>query len=102
MDHEDYMRRALSLAREAAERVVALPGIRVQGLMTMAPAGQPDVARRTFCGLRELAEDLRARTGLSLPTLSCGMSDDYPIAVEEGSTVVRLGRIVFDPKYVMA
>ncbi len=89
-------------AREAAERVVALPGIRVQGLMTMAPAGQPDVARRTFCGLRELAEDLRARTGLSLPTLSCGMSDDYPIAVEEGSTVVRLGRIVFDPKYVMA
>lgn len=88
--------------REAVERVVALPGIRVQGLMTMAPAGQMDEARRTFCGLRELAEDLRVRTGLALPTLSCGMSDDYPIAVEEGSTVVRLGRIVFDPKYQFA
>ena len=47
--------------REAAERVVSLPGISVRGLMTMAPAGDPDSARRTFSGLRELAEELRAR-----------------------------------------
>ena len=88
--------------REAAERVVSLPGISVRGLMTMAPAGDPDSARRTFSGLRELAEELRARTGLALQTLSCGMSDDFEIAVEEGSTLVRLGRCVFDRGYNLA
>ena len=69
--------------------------------MTMAPAGDADAARRTFCGLRGLAEDLRVRTGLPLETLSCGMSDDFEIAVEEGSTLVRLGRCVFDQGYAL-
>ena len=87
--------------RAAAEDVVALPGIRVLGLMTMAPAGDADAARRTFSGLRELACELRARTGLPLPELSCGMSDDFEIAVEEGSTLVRLGRCVFDQGYAL-
>lgn len=85
--------------RACAEEVVALPGLAVRGLMTMAPAGDPSAARRTFSGLRELADELRARTGLALETLSCGMSDDFEIAVEEGSTLVRLGRCVFDPGY---
>ncbi|MBM6676837.1 YggS family pyridoxal phosphate-dependent enzyme [Olsenella uli] len=85
--------------RACAEEVVALPGLSVRGLMTMAPAGDPSAARRTFSGLRELADELRARTGLALETLSCGMSDDFEIAVEEGSTLVRLGRCVFDPGY---
>ena len=85
--------------RAAIEGVLALPGISVRGLMTMAPAGDADAARRTFSGLRELAEELRGRTGLALETLSCGMSDDFEIAVEEGSTLVRLGRCVFDPGY---
>ena len=85
--------------RSEIEGILELPGIRVGGLMTMAPAGDPDAARRTFSGLRELADDLRARTGCALETLSCGMSDDFGIAVEEGSTLVRLGRCVFDPGY---
>lgn len=85
--------------RAAVEEVVALPGIRVRGLMTMAPAGDADAARATFSGLRELACELRGRTGLPLDVLSCGMSDDFEIAVEEGSTLVRLGRCVFDPGY---
>ena len=85
--------------RERAEAIVALRGISVRGLMTMAPAHDADAARRTFSGLRELADDLRARTGCALETLSCGMSDDFGIAVEEGSTLVRLGRCVFDPGY---
>ena len=59
-----------------------------------------ETARRTF-EEGALAEDLRTRTGLPLEELSCGMSDDYPIAVEEGSTIVRLGRTVFDPNYVI-
>lgn len=85
----------------AAEDVATLPGIRVLGLMTMAPAGDADAARRTFSGLRDLAEELRGRTGLPLETLSCGMSDDFEIAVEEGSTLVRLGRCVFDQGYAL-
>ena len=86
-------------AREAVEALAALPGIRLEGIMTMAPRADADAARRTFSGARELACELRARTGLPLPTLSCGMSDDFAIAVEEGSTLVRLGRVTFDPAY---
>lgn len=89
-------------ARAAAESLAALPGIRVRGLMTMAPRGDADAARRAFSGLRELARELEGRTGLQLPVLSCGMSDDFEVAVEEGSTLVRLGRIVFDPAYALA
>ena len=85
--------------RSEIEGVLALPGIRADGLMTMAPAGDADAARRTFSGLRELAGELRGRTGLALRRLSCGMSDDFEIAVEEGSTLVRLGRCVFDRGY---
>ena len=88
--------------RACVDGVVSLPGIRVLGLMTMAPAGSADAARRTFSGLRELAEELRSRTGLALGTLSCGMSDDFQIAVEEGSTLVRLGRCVFDQGYALS
>ena len=87
--------------RREVESVLALPGICVRGLMTMAPALDPSAARRTFQGLRALAEELRERTGLPLETLSCGMSDDFEIAVEEGSTLVRLGRCVFDQGYAL-
>lgn len=85
--------------RREVEGILALPGIRVRGLMTMAPARDPDAARRTFAGLMALASDLRPRTGLALDVISCGMSDDFEIAVEEGSTLVRLGRCVFDEGY---
>lgn len=82
-----------------AEAIAELDGIRVDGLMTMAPARNASAARSAFSGLRELRDDLRTRTGLPLDVLSCGMSGDFEIAVEEGSTLVRLGRIVFDPAY---
>lgn len=86
-------------ARASLDQLLALPALEVQGLMTMAPAGDPQEARRTFCGLRELRDVLRADSGRPLEVLSCGMSDDFGIAVEEGSTLVRLGRVVFDPAY---
>lgn len=82
-----------------AEEVASLDGVSVQGVMAMAPAHDADAARATFSGLRELRDDLRVRTGLGLAVISCGMSDDFSIAVEEGSTLVRLGRTVFDPAY---
>lgn len=85
--------------KEAAERLVDLPNLQICGVMAMAPAHDSDAARATFAGLRELAQELRVRTGLKLPIISCGMSDDYEIAVEEGSTLVRLGRIVFSKDY---
>lgn len=84
---------------EAIDCVMGLGGLSLQGLMTMAPARDADAARASFSGLRELRDELRVRTGEDLPVLSCGMSGDFEIAVEEGSTLVRLGRIVFDPTY---
>ncbi|MDO4798838.1 MAG: YggS family pyridoxal phosphate-dependent enzyme [Coriobacteriales bacterium] len=85
--------------RVQAEGIAQMEGLRVEGLMTMAPARDEQAARRSFAGLRELRDELEQRMGTSLPVLSCGMSGDFQIAVEEGSTVVRLGRIVFDPAY---
>ena len=79
--------------------LLTLPGIVIEGLMTMAPAHDPAAARETFKGLRALARTLEHDEGLPLPVLSCGMSDDFEIAVEEGSTLLRLGRVVFDEDY---
>ncbi len=85
--------------RAAAEELAGLGGLELEGLMCMAPAHDADAARMTFSAARELLAELRVRTGLVLPEFSCGMSDDFEIAVEEGSTLVRLGRIVFSPEY---
>lgn len=84
------------------EHLLDLEGIEPQGLMTMAPAHEPAEDRVTFRGLRELRDSLETNTAASLPVLSCGMSDDFEMAIEEGATLVRLGRIVFDPQYTPA
>ena len=87
--------------RESIERILEFSHISVVGLMTMAPKDNPDRARRTFSGLRELRDTLCKQTGLPLDILSCGMSDDFTYAIEEGSTTIRLGRILFDPAYIL-
>lgn len=88
--------------REAAPILQSLCGIRVCGLMTMAPRGDKNVARATFAGLRELRDELSSEyPDLCLDELSCGMSEDFEIALEEGSTIVRLGRVVFDPAFAV-
>ena len=69
--------------------------------MGMAPAHDPSAARRAFSNLRELRDLLSHETGCHLGELSCGMSDDFAIAIEEGSTIIRLGRTVFDPAYAL-
>ena len=75
--------------------VLALPGLELKGLMTMAAIDADEVAlRRTFGLLRRLRDEGEQR-GVPLPELSMGMSGDYPIAVEEGATLVRLGTILF-------
>ncbi len=81
------------------EDILNLDGIEVAGLMTMAPANDPDRARRTFSDFKEYAENLRHEWGVELPYLSGGMSDDFEIALEEGTNMVRLGRIVFSDTF---
>jgi pyridoxal phosphate enzyme (YggS family) len=76
--------------------ILALPGIRVDGLMTVGKLVEtPDLARPTFVALRDLADRLRARHPGLGAELSMGMSEDYPVAVEEGATIVRIGRAIF-------
>ena len=87
-------------AQAAFSELAALPGIDVRGLMTMAPRSEPEVARATFRGLAELRHRLEATDAAHGPLeLSMGMSEDFEIAVEEGSTIVRLGRVALDPAF---
>ena len=75
--------------------VSAFPG-EVVGLMGMAAdADDPEAARPAFRELRELRDRLRQEWGVDLPELSMGMSGDFEVAVEEGSTLVRVGSTLF-------
>jgi pyridoxal phosphate enzyme (YggS family) len=68
----------------------------IAGLMTIAPQSKSlGDARRYFAELRELRDRLAASTGLALSELSMGMTEDFEIAIEEGATMVRIGRAVF-------
>ena len=55
----------------------------------------PEAARPTFAALRDLSERLRARDARLGTALSMGMSEDYPVAIEAGATLVRIGRAIF-------
>ncbi|HEX6617826.1 MAG TPA: YggS family pyridoxal phosphate-dependent enzyme [Gemmatimonadales bacterium] len=77
------------------EELAGLPRLDVRGLMTMsALTGDVAEQRRAFRLLREL-RDAAERSGARLPELSMGMSGDYPAAVEEGATMIRLGTVLF-------
>jgi pyridoxal phosphate enzyme (YggS family) len=80
-----------------AGAVLALPNLDVRGLMTVAPLGaRGEAARAVFRRLRELRDELRARhPDARLAELSMGMTDDYPLAIAEGATIVRVGRAIF-------
>ncbi|MBN1955017.1 MAG: YggS family pyridoxal phosphate-dependent enzyme [Anaerolineae bacterium] len=84
----------------ACADVLALPALRVEGLMTVAPiAADPDDVRPVFAALRALRDALRERFPRALgEQLSMGMSDDFEAAVEEGATMVRIGRSIFGPR----
>ena len=81
------------------ERALAGGNLRVDGLMTIAPlSDDPAVARHAFSRLRSCRESLENRFGCRLPELSMGMSDDFEDAVCEGSTLLRLGSVLFGPR----
>jgi hypothetical protein len=78
-----------------ADRLAAMRGIRVDGVMTMAPEGADEqTLRRVFAGARAAREACRV-AGHPAGELSMGMSGDFEVAVEEGATMVRLGTILF-------
>jgi pyridoxal phosphate enzyme (YggS family) len=83
-----------------AQAVAALPRLKLRGLMCLPPP-ESDAARQRhwFGELRTLQERLNAQ-GAQLDTLSMGMSDDFEAAIAEGSTLVRLGTVLFGPRPV--
>jgi pyridoxal phosphate enzyme (YggS family) len=89
--------------RELIEELASLgqlSHLEVLGLMTMAPiVPQPEEARPVFAALRQLRDVLRSRLSYSTwPELSMGMTDDFEVAIEEGATIVRIGRAIFGPR----
>jgi len=81
---------------QAVKQVLDLPGLNVRGLMTMAPiVDDVEQTRPVFADLAALRDALAADFDIELPDLSMGMTDDYPVAIEEGATLVRVGRAIF-------
>lgn len=85
---------------EVEEMVAAsleLPNVRVDGLMTIAPFQRPEGVRWVFRDMHDLFESIGAMrfNGVELTELSMGMTNDFEVAIEEGATIVRIGRAIF-------
>jgi pyridoxal phosphate enzyme (YggS family) len=82
--------------RVEMEDLLALPRLSIEGLMTVPPlAEEAEASRKYFVHLRELRDTLEKELDLKLPHLSMGMTSDFPIAIEEGATLVRVGTAIF-------
>lgn len=82
--------------RDQMEPLLALPRLSILGLMTIPPlAEEAEASRRYFVQLRELRDCLQTEFRVDLAQLSMGMTQDFPIAVEEGATLVRVGTAIF-------
>ncbi len=80
----------------AAKTIGQLPNLKLDGLMTMAPlVSAADQTRSIFRALRELRDEIASNLKIDLPHLSMGMTDDFEVAIEEGATLVRVGRAIF-------
>lgn len=82
-------------------RIAPMDGLKIKGLMTMPPwFDDPEPARPFFRILRELRDRLMEEniSGIEMKELSMGMSEDFEIAVEEGATIVRIGRAIFSER----
>ncbi len=91
---------AKNQAVSLVEEVSKLPGVRIQGLMAIAPlTDDKNIVRECFRGLRTLSEDFSKKyagsKNVEMKYLSMGMTDDYEIALEEGSNMLRIGRAIF-------
>ena len=80
--------------------VISQENLKLDGLMTVGPLTDDEKEiRKSFSDLRNLIEDARVSTGLELPILSMGMSDDFELAILEGSTMVRIGTLLFGERF---
>lgn len=87
---------SIEQAKMAVEHVSQMEHLDLAGLMAMAPkAKDPEMARPVFRKLRELRDRLETETGTQMRDLSMGMTQDFPVAVEEGATYLRLGKAIF-------
>lgn len=78
-------------------QLLELKNLKIMGLMTIAPNyDHPEKSRPIFQELRQIKNQLENKYKVNLLELSMGMSNDYKIAIEEGATIIRLGRIIFD------
>jgi len=78
------------------ETIAALPHLELRGLMAIPPpVERAEESRPHFATLRELRDEAALRLGQELPELSMGMTDDFEVAIEEGATLVRVGRAIF-------
>lgn len=81
------------------DAVMTQNNLRLEGFMTVGPITDDErEIRNAFAALRTLSENARTRTGLELPTLSMGMSGDFELAILEGSTLIRIGTLLFGPR----
>jgi pyridoxal phosphate enzyme (YggS family) len=86
---------------EGAEKSLSCKGLNLQGLMTMAPfTADEKTIRSSFQRLREAREKLEKQFDKKFPCLSMGMSGDFELAIEEGSTLVRIGTAIFGERPV--
>lgn len=90
----------LSIIEEAA----SLPAVRIQGLMTMAPRADEEAIETSFSGLARLRDELQRQLDdkeidVTLSDISMGMTEDWPQAIERGTTIVRVGRAIFDSSF---
>ncbi len=82
-----------------AKKVLLVPTLKLSGLMCIPPLDlEPEHTRPFFKELREIKENLEKELSLSLPHLSMGMSADFPVAIEEGATIIRVGTDIFGPR----
>ena len=80
----------------ATDKLKSMPHVRVRGVMTIASnTDDESVVRADFQRIKDIFESLKPRFGEAFDTLSIGMSDDYPLALEYGSTMVRIGTAIF-------
>lgn len=77
------------------KEIISLKGIKVEGLMNIAPIAEEEELRILFTGMRELKEELTKTYSYEMKELSMGMSGDYKTALECGSTMIRIGRKLF-------
>ncbi len=86
---------AMNEAAQLAQEVSRLPRLKLRGLMSIpAPASGETEQRVAFAKMRVLLQELNQQ-GVSLDTLSMGMSHDFPAAIKEGATIVRIGTAIF-------